>query len=110
MQPLLSSVSDDGTTLHTALGQAGTSAETKLKAMSAGPGLKVFSSCDSLSYMLDLSSWHAALGIEDRSLLRTSGNWTQVPALTWGSTSFKVGGLRAHSTSLNVDQASTDVL
>ena len=84
MQPLLSSVADDGTTFHTVLGQAGTSAENKLKAMSAGPGLKVLSSFDSLSYMWDPSNYHAVSGFGDRNQVHTSGSWAQVAAGTWG--------------------------
>ena len=66
MQEKLTSVADDQVTFHSVLGQVGTSAENKLKAISAGPGLQVFSTVDSMSTLLDLSKFHAALGFEDR--------------------------------------------
>ena len=79
VQPLLSSVADDGTTFHTVLGQAGTSAENKLKALSATSGIRMYSAFNSLAVMLDPLNFHAALGFEDRNQVHTSGTWTQFP-------------------------------
>ena len=65
VQPLLSSVADDGLTCHSVIGTG--SASNKLKAMSAGPGIQLFSTADSLSTTLDLSRFHAVLDFSERN-------------------------------------------
>ena len=97
-----------GQPFHSVLGKA--TATNKLKAMSAGPGLKVFSSFDSLSYMWDLSNRHAVSGFEDRNQVHTTGSWTQVAAGTWDALELKPGGLRAHSTNATSNAVSSDIL
>ena len=100
-------MADAGLTFHSVLGSG--SASNKLKAMSAGPRLQVFSTADSMSTTLDMSNFHAALGYGDRNQGYTVG-FTQTPALTWGSFEVKPGDLRAYSTQVNASTVSTDVL
>ena len=79
MQEELPSVADDQDMFHNVLGQVGTSAENKLKAVSAGPNDKVHSMFDSM-YM---SHFHAVLEFSEGKQRYTTG-FTQVAAGTWG--------------------------
>ena len=107
VQPLLSSVADDGLTFHSVLGSG--SADNKLKALSAGPCLQVFPTADSLSTTLDLTNFHAVLDFSERNQGYTVG-MTQVPATTWGDRQFRANELRCYSTNANSSTISSDVL